>query len=217
MRVAALFCLGTIAVILAGYLAQLNADQTLKRYAVHVVRDPKENWTGTGVYLGNGLVLTAGHVAGEPWNKIRVEIDGREFATEVLKRGQFSTVDLALVAVDERRLPRRLRRYRTTLCQQWPWPGEEVIVATPEAAATSHVISPDLLPADVALKFWNAISDVATTGNSGSGVFDAYQKCLLGIISGKIQANKPNEPGGIAKFFVPAPTIAEFLPPQYRF
>ena len=30
------------------------------------------------------------------------------------------------------------------------------------------------------------ISDVATTGNSGSGVFDAGNKCLLGIMSRKI-------------------------------
>jgi hypothetical protein len=39
------------------------------------------------------------------------------------------------------------------------------------------------------------ISDVATTGNSGSGVFDAGQKCLLGIMSRKItvRANTPDE------------------------
>jgi hypothetical protein len=30
------------------------------------------------------------------------------------------------------------------------------------------------------------IKDVATTGNSGSGVFDLGQKCLLGIMSRKI-------------------------------
>ena len=35
------------------------------------------------------------------------------------------------------------------------------------------------------------ISDVAPSWNSGSGVFDAGQKCLLGIISRKIY-KRPN-------------------------
>jgi hypothetical protein len=63
------------------------------------------------------------------------------------------------------------------------------------------------------------ISDVATTGNSGSGVFDAGQKCLLGIMSRKIQtrAAAESEPKDIAKYFVPASTIAEFIPAEYRF
>jgi hypothetical protein len=63
------------------------------------------------------------------------------------------------------------------------------------------------------------ISDVATTGNSGSGVFDAGQKCLLGIISRKIsaRADGESEPKDIAKYFVPASTIAKFIPAEYRF
>src|SRR5262249_37697262 len=66
------------------------------------------------------------------------------------------------------------------------------------------------------------ISDVATTGNSGSGVFDAGQKCLLGIMSRKIfvrpgSGDKESEQKDIAKYFVPASTIRAFIPTEYRF
>ena len=45
-----------------------DADQSLRLYAVHVNRVPKEPWTGYGIYLGNGIVITAAHVAGRaPW------------------------------------------------------------------------------------------------------------------------------------------------------
>ena len=49
-------------------------------------------------------------------------------------------------------------------------------------------------PLNVQKRFSTVISDVATTGNSGSGVFDAGQKCLLGIMSRKITA-RPNSTG----------------------
>jgi hypothetical protein len=37
------------------------------------------------------------------------------------------------------------------------------------------------------------ISDVATTGNSGSGVFDAGSKCLLGIVSRKLFVRRDHD------------------------
>jgi hypothetical protein len=55
------------------------------------------------------------------------------------------------------------------------------------------------------------ISDAATTGNSGSGVFDAGQKCLLGIMSRKI-FTRESEPKDIAKYFVPASTLSRRRP-----
>ena len=66
------------------------------------------------------------------------------------------------------------------------------------------------------------IRDVATTGNSGSGVFDANKKCLLGIMSRKISQqwtrkdNGKKETVDIAKYFVPASVIASFIPAQWR-
>jgi hypothetical protein len=81
---------------------------------------------------------------------------------------------------------------------------------------------PALLPANLQKRFSTVISDVATTGNSGSGVFDAGQKCLLGIITQKIYVRPRNavaegEQKDIAKYFVPASTIRAFIPTEYRF
>jgi hypothetical protein len=66
------------------------------------------------------------------------------------------------------------------------------------------------------------ISDVTSALNSGSGVFDAGQKCLLGIVSRKIYVSPSSvapesERKDIAKYFVPASTIRTFIPTEYRF
>jgi hypothetical protein len=79
----------------------------------------------------------------------------------------------------------------------------------PEATARSYVVLPALLGPNIQKRFPTAISDVTPSLNSGSGVFDAGQKCLLGIISRKITV-RPNsgapesEQKDIAKYFVPA-------------
>jgi hypothetical protein len=106
-----------------------------------------------------------------------------------------------------------------TLCENAPWVGEPVIVAIPEGISRSRVMSPWLLPPAYRTRFSTVISDVATTGNSGSGVFDAGQKCLLGIMSRKVftRADAESEPKDIAKYFVPASTIGKFIPAEYRF
>jgi hypothetical protein len=151
-----------------------------------------------------------------------VEIAGQMLPTEVLKRGQLSGVDLALLSIDDVMLPVSLRLRRMTVCTTPPWPGEDVVVATPEGLARSYVVSPALLPKDLAPKFRTAIRDVATTGNSGSGVFDAWHECLVGIISAKIQQTHTRKINGqlvqskddVAKYFVPGPEITEFLPPD---
>jgi S1-C subfamily serine protease len=201
-------------------------DQSLRLYAVNVVQVPRQTWTGRGVYLGNGLVLTAAHVvANFFWKSTKVEINGKELAVNVLKKGSFPELDLALLSVDLQQLPVSLRLRRMPICQNNSYAGEEVIVATPEGIARSRVVAPVLLPKNVDPKFRTAIADVASTGNSGSGVFDAQRGCLLGIVSGKIydsqlvtRNNKPTrEQKDIAKFFVPAPVIRKFIPPEYPF
>jgi hypothetical protein len=131
----------------------------------------------------------------------------------------FEKVDLALLSVNEEKLPISLRLRRMPLCQRPPWVGEPVIVAIPESTARSHVMSPMLLPPIYRRKFPTVISDVATTGNSGSGVFDAGSKCLLGIMSLRIYilpSGDRTKQKDIAKYFVPASIIAAFIPADYR-
>ncbi len=141
-----------------------------------------------------------------------------DLPAKTIRQSPFELRDLALLSVDEQRLPIYLRMRRMPLCEKAPWVGEPVIVAIPEGTARSRIMSPSLLPPPYRTMFSTVISDVATTGNSGSGVFDAGQKCLLGIMSRKIlaRADAESEPKDIAKYFVPASTIRAFLPAEYR-
>src|SRR5262249_6932588 len=164
------------------------ADDSLRFYAADIWNDPPQSWgPGRGVYLGNGLVLTAAHVVGSAARtRPSVRIAGMDLPTKAIKEGNVERVDLTLLSINEQKLPIYLRMRRMPLCDNKPWPGEPVIVAIPEGTARSHIMLPSLLPAQFQKRFSTVISDVATTGNSGSGVFDAGQKCLLGIISLKI-------------------------------
>jgi hypothetical protein len=196
-----------------------NWDDSLLIYAVNVHQTPMQSWgPGYGIYLGNGLFITAAHVAGRTWfTRPKVAIAGQEYPTRVVKEGSLDQIDLTLLSVDEKLLPLRLGLRRNPLCGEAPWPGEEVITVVPEGTARSRIIAPQKIPVSVR-RFNTAIADVAKTGNSGSGVFDAHRKCLLGIMSRKISQTRKQISSGrtetldIAKYFVPATTIREFIP-----
>jgi hypothetical protein len=198
-----------------------STDDSLRIYAVNIIQDPPQSWTGYGIYLGRGLVITAAHVVGSAYRtKPSVRIAGLDLPATAIREGSLKRVDLTLLSVDEQKLPIYLQMRRMPLCENKPWPGEPVIVAIPEGTARSHIMLPALLPADLRERFSTVISDVATTGNSGSGVFDAGQKCLLGIMSRKVSVRptsaEESEQKDIAKYFVPASTIRAFIPAEYR-
>jgi hypothetical protein len=209
------------AAIAASALAQ-STDDSLTRYAVNINRTPQQSWPGYGIYLGGGLVITAAHVVGHV-TEPKVLIAGQELPATVIKEGDFNSVDLTLLSVDQERLPVDLRRHRQALCLTPPKMGEDVTVVVPEGVSRSRILSPMLLPIEVRTKFPTVIRDVASTGNSGSGIFDTDKKCLLGIMSRKIwrgpvrKDNTIEELQDIAKYFVPASTIAEFIPPELHF
>src|SRR5205823_5575433 len=109
------------------------------------------------------------------------------------------------------KLPAAVQDIRMGLCKAPPWPGDPVIVIDGQNATRSHVVSPNVLSPELRSKFATLIADVATTGNSGSGVFDRDGKCLLGIMSAKFTDKISGRDKDIAKYFVPASTIREFL------
>lgn len=201
-------------------LAQ-DASETLLPYAVNVHRTPVQSWTGYGIYLGEGVFITAAHVVGRSWMTWpKIVIAGVEFPTKVVKEGTFEGTDVTLLSVDPPLLPMRLRLRKMLLCKAPPQPGQLVVTAVPEGIAYSHILDPKRLPAS-ANRFRTVIADVARTGNSGSGVFDRRQRCLLGIMSRKITtpvmgSDKQPKMRDVAKYFVPAAEIAEFLPPDLR-
>jgi Trypsin-like peptidase domain len=196
-----------------------NLDDSLLAYAVNVHRTPMQTWgPGYGIYLGKGLFITAAHVVGRAWmTRPKVAIAGQEYPTRVVKEGSFEGTDLTLLSIKEDLLPVRLRLRRIVVCKEPPWPGEQVVTVVPEGTVRSHILAPERLPVE-ARKFSTVIADVERTGNSGSGVFDAQHRCLLGIMSRKISQSRTRPDTGktetrdIAKYFVPASEIAAFLP-----
>jgi hypothetical protein len=200
---------------LPSYGRAAGPDDSVLAYAVGVNG-------GAGIYLGKGLILSVAHVVGGGiFNKPKVIIVGQTLIATVVKESPFEQLDLALLEIDEAGLPVRLRLRRIPLCQGQPWPGEEVVSLSAQGPVRSRVLSPKALPPGVK-KFSTVIRDVATTGNSGSGVFDAQRKCLLGIMSRKISQVGVQKATGtkttvdIAKYFVPASTIAKFMPAQLQ-
>lgn len=196
-------------------------EDTLLSFAVNIHQTPMQTWgPGYGIYLGQGYFLTAAHVAGRTWlTRPKVSIADHEYPTRVVKEGRLEATDLTLLAVEESLLPMRLRLRRLHLCDAQPRPGQEVVTVVPEAIVRSRIIAPERIPL-AARRFSTAIVDVAKTGNSGSGVFDVKQRCLLGIMSRKISQKRPDpitrkeETYDVAKYFVPAAEIAAFVPPE---
>jgi hypothetical protein len=229
VRAAIRFCIAIVASAPLGWASAQTSDDSLRAYAVNILQGSAQAVTGYGIYLGKGLVISAAHVVPPVASRTApsVRIAGLELLAKVIKEGSFERLDLTLLAVDENQLPDSVRMLQMPLCEKPTWVGEQVIVAVPEGTARSRIMSPQWLPAEFQTKFPtlktfpSLISDVATTGNSGSGVFDVESKCLLGIMSFKVQARPRNDPGAephdIAKYFVPAPTIAAFIPPNHRF
>jgi Trypsin-like peptidase domain len=164
-----------------------------------------------GVYLKPGLVITAAHVVNWGSGDTSVRIDRTVLPARVVKQS-FDEVDLAVFSIDEQKLPERVLRTHTPLCQAPPWPGDPVIVVDQARVTRSHIISPQILPFTLRDKFHTLIADVASTGNSGSGVFNPDQKCLLGIISRKFMMDGKD----IAKYFIPAGEIRDFIPNELR-
>jgi hypothetical protein len=223
-----IFSLGCAAlgVAMPPTLSWAQSDQaSLKAFAVHINRTPQQPWPGYGVYLGNGLILTAAHVTGDvAQTKPRVVIAGQDLPAKLIKQGSLESVDLTLLSIDRTKLPVGLQMRRTPLCERPAYAGERVVVAIPEGTAVSKVLPRQAIPADLRGRFDTNIADVATTGNSGSGVFDVADLCLLGIISRKISVfQRPLKPGGpapttdIAKYFVPAAEIRAFIPQNVSF
>ena len=177
---------------------------------------------GAGIYLGNGLILSVAHVVGGGIvNKPKVTLANRNLIATVVKESSFEQLDLALLEIDETTLPVSLRLRRTPLCEGNAWPGEEIVSLSAHGPVRSRILSPASLPSDTR-KFSTVFRDDGNTGNSGTAVFEAQRKCLIGIVSrGIFQVYSEKGSGkkinrSLAKYFVPASVIATFMPKQLR-
>jgi hypothetical protein len=195
-------------------------------FAVRVNRTPQQSWHGYGIYLGNGLVITAAHVAGYvAVTNPHVVIAGQDLPAALVRQGSLYDVDLTLLSIDAARLPVRLQMRRMPLCQRPSYAGEAVVTVNADRIARTRVLPPAAVPPDLRDRFSTVIGDPAATGTSGSGVFDVRDRCLLGIVSRKISVRKraaglrpaPVHTIDIAIYFVATDAIKAFIPPNVTF
>jgi len=202
---------GLVCLAISGSHAE-PTDNWVQDYTVQLLRGDEQKPHGAGVYLGNGLVITAAHVAGA--NTRGVQITGLNVPAWLVKTGSFPQLDLSLISMDQRKVPDSLREHRMPLCQEQPPVGAPVILAAPRGITRTSIVSPTVIPPEFRAKYSTLISEGSTDGKSGSGVFDAEGKCLLGILSLKFTNEIVHK--DYASYFVPASTIQSFIPVGIR-
>ena len=222
-------------IIAAALLASVSAraqssDDDLRVYAVGIRRAGPFLWpySGYGIYLGESAIITAAHVVGQ-WPLLSnptIIIAGREIQAKVIKKGVFPQLDLAQLSVEQASLPLSLRLRRSPLCKAPPIIGTNVVVVSPDQTVRSRIISPWAIASQYRTLFGTLISE---PHGSGSGVFDADQKCLVGIMSAAVMRRNSLMDVAVRPlsfkttwddrvgYFVPASVIADFLPAHYRF
>ena len=166
-----------------------------------------------GVYLGDGLVVTANHVAG---TQPSVEMAGRAMAADVLKRGS-GDVDLALLSIRQH-FPKWLPNPKPDLCAEHLRAGEPVTVVLPQGVFASEVLSLFDLRVPVPLRMQNDLIRYLPEADSGTPVFSSKQGCLAGIISHKLTETQAAPSNGhvsdgrdVAFYLQPASEIRSLL------
>lgn len=158
---------------------------------------------GSGVYLGNGLVLTAAHVVKwDPANPVSTVImDGWTTEAKLVATGAHG-LDLALLQIPPAEISNARRDMKpVAVCPADLAPGQPVVVAGLGTVAPSRTIS------GPAASDWRvALGEGFGPGNSGGGVFDPYKGCLGGII-----IIEGTSPGVAVTQFVQASDIGAFL------
>lgn len=96
--------------------------------------------------------------------------------------------------MEEAKRPVGLRLRHNPPCKEVPKVGIEVVDVVPAETIHSRIISPMLIAREFRRRFDTLIS---IPQGSGSGLFDAERKCLLGIMSAKIQKDNVQKRDGV--------------------
>ena len=175
---------------------------------------------GAGIFLGNGLILTAAHVAGPADSAFPLIVSAGHWywQARIVTQGALERIDIALLAIDPQAVPKAMQAMAAlTLCRQPTVPGQQVAVAAPWSARVTRILSPTAIPEPLRGRYATLLDQPEKIGNSGAGVFDLRKGCLLGVVSQQVQ--RPEERDGvwrnvaIAKYFVSAQDIAALIGP----
>lgn len=179
--------------------------------------------TGSGVYLGAGLVLTADHVVhvdpAHPGVKVLLPERALISGDVVMEGTDYSPdLDIALIRLDMNALtPSRRDETPTLVCPANPGLNIPMTVAAQGKISSAMTIPQPmerLNNAAHATQGWtNILSTGYPHGASGGGVFDPVRNCLEGIIS--LELSDPSR-GIDLTSFIPASRIAPFLDAYYR-
>jgi hypothetical protein len=163
---------------------------------------------GSGVYLGDGLVLTAAHVLAVNPNMASASVimDGWKTDAKLVATGP-SGLDLALLKIDPAELSRQRREMKPLdICATGTAPNQPVVVAAQGAVSLSQTVGTPITSPALKGDWRDILATGYSHGASGGGLFDAAKGCLAGIII--IEATAP---GVALTQFVPASEIAPFL------
>jgi hypothetical protein len=227
MRFSAIVTL-IVALTLAPSYAQ-TPDSELQVYAAGVLNLSPfgRRLSGYGVYLGQDAVITAAHVVGR-WTLLEnptISIAGGQVPAQIIKKGSFPQLDLALLVVDDAALPISLRLRRNPLCKTPPGIGANVVVVSTDSVERTKIVPPVAIAPEYRALFGSLVSEPHV---SGSGVFDPDRKCLVGIMNAAVQMRgnfrMEAQAGPLVRAsahsvgsFVPAAVIANFIPDHLKF
>lgn len=201
-------------------LAQ-TPDDSLKIYTIELEKAfPFQQPTkGYGIYLGSGLILTTSHFVGR-WHYLAsygISLPGEKLPAYIMKNNDAQQSNLALLSVDETRLPLQLRLRRNPLCTDPLKSGDVVVVVNLERVTRDLVVPAEDIPRNLRQNNATFVDEIHAPG---SGIFYARTKCFAGIVETllmKYTARKEGErsmpqTAGFKTRFIPARVIAAFLP-----
>jgi S1-C subfamily serine protease len=165
---------------------------------------------GSGIFLGDGLVLTAAHVISPNPQLLTVSIvmDGWRTDARLLATAP-AGLDVALLKITSEALSLKRRQLAPTpLCATGTGPDQPVVVAAQGTVSLSRTVGAPIRSTTLNGDWRTILATGYTHGASGGGVFDAQKGCLAGIliIAASGQGMELTE-------FLPAAKIAAFLAP----
>jgi S1-C subfamily serine protease len=165
---------------------------------------------GSGIFLGDGLVLTAAHVITPNPQLLTASVimDGWRTDARLLTTAP-TGLDLALLKITSEELSLQRRQLApTALCATGTGPNQPVVIAAQGTVSLSRTVGAPIRSTTLNGDWRNILAGGYSHGASGGGVFDAQKGCLAGIliIAASGQGIELTE-------FLPAARIAAFVAP----
>lgn len=162
------------------------------RYGARVsLRTATQTNDGSGVWVSERHILTAAHVVDAyKTGDVLTASNGQyepSFPVKLVKIGNRASNDLALLTVIEDSTSAFKKEISVAhTCRENPAPGRWVkAVASGVVNDTALAVDPPFISQYKDQRSTSHTTGVFPPGASGGGVFDAYDNCLIGIISGQ--------------------------------